>query len=257
MKNNSKNQQKNDFPLILALDTSGRKGSLALAQGPTLLETATFTENLKHSANLLPAVQQLLKNHSKNPAEIAHIYISIGPGSFTGLRIATTFAKTLNLARQTKIVTADTLDIIACNINDCRTEIKNFPARFAVVLDAKRNRFYTALFDYDPRISDDSDAMGSPTPHIERASDNMVISSDDFLEKYADPEKTLHLLGEGLLYYKERFSAEGIDFLPEKHWYPSAAHLFRLAYPDARAGLFADPLTLTPNYLRDPDAKPK
>ena len=80
-------------PLILALETSSRIGSVALAAGPRLLAQQRFSAPMTHSAEILPAVAQLTARFNNRPDEIEHIYLSIGPGSFTGLRIAVTVVK--------------------------------------------------------------------------------------------------------------------------------------------------------------------
>ena len=103
-------------PLILAVETSGRAGSAAIAIGEQILAEAAFSGPMRHSAEIFPTVSALLKDLGRKPKEIEHIYISIGPGSFTGLRIAVTIAKTFNLANNAKIVPVDTLDVIAANV---------------------------------------------------------------------------------------------------------------------------------------------
>ena len=105
-----------DNPLILAVETSGRLGSVALAQGDKLLSESRFSGPMRHSAEIFPAITGLLSRFNKKPEQIEQVYISAGPGSFTGLRIAVTFAKTLGLANNSKIVAVDTLDCIAANV---------------------------------------------------------------------------------------------------------------------------------------------
>ncbi|MHC4205441.1 MAG: tRNA (adenosine(37)-N6)-threonylcarbamoyltransferase complex dimerization subunit type 1 TsaB, partial [Planctomycetota bacterium] len=97
-------------PLILAVETSSRIGSVALAlNGKTLGETV-FSTPLSHSAEIFPAIRALLNQFNFQSSQIEHIYISVGPGSFTGLRIAATIGKIMQLAHAVKIVTVDTLD---------------------------------------------------------------------------------------------------------------------------------------------------
>ena len=77
-----------------------------------------FSAPMRHSSEIFPAICQLLKQFEKNSSDIEHVYVSAGPGSFTGLRIASTIAKIMNLANNIKIVAVDTLDVIASNIED-------------------------------------------------------------------------------------------------------------------------------------------
>ena len=91
-------------PFILAVETSSRVGSVALAYGEELITQTTFSGVMKHSAELFPSIENLLEDVNRKPHEIEHLYISIGPGSFTGLRIATTLAKTMHLANPIRII---------------------------------------------------------------------------------------------------------------------------------------------------------
>ena len=236
-------------PLILAVETSSRTGSVAVALGEKMLAEATFSAPLKHSAEIFPTIQNLLRRFARKPQHFQHIYISIGPGSFTGLRIATTLAKTMHLAnqpRQTKIVAVDSLDVIAANAADCRQP----PERIAAILDAKRNQFFIAVYQ---RTSHERRATSDGS--WKKTLPDSLMTASEFIEKFADSRKPISLLGDGLVYYKGKFKAEGIRFLDEPYWSPKASKVHLLGWKLALAKKFADPLKLTPNYLRRPDIK--
>jgi tRNA threonylcarbamoyladenosine biosynthesis protein TsaB len=273
-------------PLILAVETSGRMGSVAIALGEQILAEADFTGPMRHSAELFPAVHDLLDRLSREPQEIEHIYISVGPGSFTGLRIAVTFAKTMHLANAAKIVAVDTLDVIAANaINLTMQNTVQNPIheprfthheKIAVILDAKRSQFFIAV--YQRR----SDKRQTTSDRIwEKFLPDSLMTAEQFLDKFARREKAVWLLGEGLVYYKDKFKpvpsgacperspepvegrsrrvegTDGIKFFDEATWYPKAAKVHLLGWEKAQAAEFADPLALQPNYLRAPDIKEK
>jgi tRNA A37 threonylcarbamoyladenosine modification protein TsaB len=84
-----------------------------------------------------------------------------------------------------------------------------------------------------------------------------LMRSEQFIEEFAGRDKDIWLLGDGLLYYKDNFHAEDVRFFDEKYWSPRAAKVYLLSRQMAARGEFADPLTLTPNYLRGPDVKVK
>jgi len=244
---------------ILAVETSSRIGSVAIALGEKILGETVFSAPLRHSAEIFPAVRGLLDRFDLEPGQIEHVYISVGPGSFTGLRIATTFAKTMQLANAVKIVTVDTLDVVAANVINL-TNKKNmsmpnhkFPAmsgeRVAAVLDAKRGQFFIAVYDCD--TNDRRQAAGRAIWRKILPDSLMTISQ--FLTQFACKAKPIWLLGDGLLYYKDKFQADGVHFLDEKYWSPRAGKVHLLGRQMALKGQFADALTLTPNYLRKPD----
>jgi tRNA threonylcarbamoyladenosine biosynthesis protein TsaB len=236
-----------DNPLILAIETSGRLGSVALAQGDKLLAERHFSGPMRHSAEIFPAIADLLSKFSKKPDQIEQVYISLGPGSFTGLRIAVTLAKTLALANDAKIVAVDTLDCIAANVinlactpNAERCSLLLPNERLATILDAKRGQFFIAVYEKT------QDAIWK------KVLPDCLMTAEEFLAQFTD--KPIMLTGEGLVFYKDKFAHKNVSVLDEKFWNPSAANVHRLGWHKAQLGEFADPLTLTPNYIRGPDA---
>jgi tRNA threonylcarbamoyladenosine biosynthesis protein TsaB len=227
--------------LILALETSGRTGSVAIADGDHLLAEAVFSTPVQHSAEIFPTVSSLLSRFDKRPAQIQHVYVSVGPGSFTGLRIAVTIAKIMHLANKAKIVAVYTSDCIAANVADYKgKELK----KIATILDAKRGQFFVAAY------------QNRNGRWIKTLLD-CLMTPDGFVQKIADAEEPIWLLGEGLVYYKHLFSAPGIEFLDSSFWCPRAAKVLMLGYKMACEGQFSDPLTLKPVYLQRPDVKEK
>jgi tRNA threonylcarbamoyladenosine biosynthesis protein TsaB len=259
MKRQMAAQQDNfNNPLILAIETSGRLGSVAIAQGEKLLGEKHFTGPMRHSAEVFPAIVALLGQLGKTPDQIGQVYLSIGPGSFTGLRIAVTIAKTMAFANGAKIVAVDTLDCIAANvINFISAQLKTFTRRLcggqssklktnehlAVILDAKRGQFFVAVYEKT------HDAIW------QKILPDCLMTADEFLGRLTD--KSIALIGEGLVYYKDQFNNAAVRVLEEKYWNPSAANIHKLGWELAKQGRFADPIALTPNYIRGPDVKIK
>lgn len=227
--------------MILAIETSGRTGSVAIALGEQMLSEANFSGPMRHSAEIFPAVNNLLVRFSRKPKEIEHIYISVGPGSFTGLRIAVALAKTMHLANAVKIITVDTLDVIAANASDYITEEKAKDLnKIATILDAKRGQFFIAAYQ-------------NKQGQWKKSMPDCLMTAEQFIENCGGKSRPVWLLGEGLVYHKDKFKADGIRFLDEKYWNPRAEKVYKLGWQKALAGQFADPLTLQPTYLRKPD----
>jgi len=248
-------------PCILAVETSGRHGSVALAVGPKLLGQTRFTGPMRHSAELFPAVQRLVSEFGKTPTDIRQVYISAGPGSFTGLRIAVTLAKMMHLTNAAKIVALSTLDVIAANTADYTDPQRADIRKIAAVLDAKRGQFYTAVYQ---RTAPDHDHHPTTEPVVPDADGRIwkkivpdcLTTASQFLDRFADESDPLWLLGEGLLYYKGKFDVPGIRFYGPEFWNPDAEKVYIIGRQMAEKDLFADPLDLVPNYLRGPDARP-
>jgi len=236
--------------LILAVETSSRVGSVAIAAGQKLLNEISFSGPMKHGSELFPAICSLLNRFKKKSQDIEQVYISVGPGSFTGLRIAVTLAKAMHLANSAKIVPVDTLDVIAANATTiCHSERSEESLEtIAPILDAKRGQFYIAVYQ---KTSDErratSDGIWNKTVP------DSLMTANEFLEKYACKEKPAWLLGDGLVYHKDKFKADGICFFDEEFWSPRASKVHQLGWNKAQADEFADPLLLTPNYLMRPN----
>ena len=242
--------------IILALETSSRIGSVALGIGQKMLVETTFSEPLRHSAEIFPAIYDLTGRFGYKPDQIEHVYISIGPGSFTGLRIAATTAKMMNLANDVKVVTVSTLDVIAANVTGILSDESISPGsvnRIATILDAKRGQFFVAIYE---RNQNDKHKFDYPENWNKILPDS-VMNPEHFLTQYVSKQKPLWLLGDGLVYYKDRFQAEGILFLDQSYWSPKASGVHLLGWQKARQGQFAEPVSMTPSYLLRPDIKIK
>ncbi|MDP2932614.1 MAG: tRNA (adenosine(37)-N6)-threonylcarbamoyltransferase complex dimerization subunit type 1 TsaB [bacterium] len=259
-------------PIILALETSGRIGSVALAVAGRLVAEKTFSTPVRHSAEIFPAITGLLESSSLGPQQIDHIYISTGPGSFTGLRIAAAFAKIMHLANNNiKIVAVDTLDCIASNVIDFQKQTKTEVKKIAAILDAKRGQFFTAVYERKSinraatvreRLKEGATAQRERFARgfadcWDKTIDDCLSTAQEFIERFADPNNPVWLLGEGLVFYKIFFEAKGIEFIDDQFWRPSASKVLLLGYRLALAGRFADPLALVPRYIQRPDIIPK
>ena len=238
-------------PLILAIETSGRNGSVAIARGGQLLGEMSFSAPMRHSAEIFIAIKSLLRPLELTAEQIEHVYISIGPGSFTGLRIAATLAKTMHMANDAKIVAVDTLDVIAANAADpalCEQQQDTIPEKIATILDAKRSEFFVAL--YQRQAKNDNVIWQKQLP-------DCLMRASQFVERLGNQDKPIWLLGEGLVYYKDKFKSPNIRFMDECFWWPKAQKIHLLGWAKALRNEFANPVTLEPKYLRLPDAVEK
>src|SRR4051794_6884492 len=75
------------MPRALAIETSGRIGSVAVARNGVTLAVEQFPHGLQHAAEIIPRIDSLCRNQGWSPADLEELYLSVGPGSFTGLRI--------------------------------------------------------------------------------------------------------------------------------------------------------------------------
>jgi tRNA threonylcarbamoyl adenosine modification protein YeaZ len=257
-------------PLILAIETSSRIGSAALALGDRLIEESAFSGPMSHSEEIFPTIERLLTRQGRSPRDIAQIHIAVGPGSFTGLRIAVTLAKSMALAQGVRIVTVDSLDVVAANLADDSWDTPPaddgsrpvpLPNRIAALFDAKRGQFFVSVYDRTapgkmPPEAFPSDAIDYriPAPRGDfwrKVHVDSLMTAREIVDGFAGAS-VLGVLGDGLLYHRDEFARDNVQILPEDSWGPHAACVHRLGWQKAQHGCFDDPLALAPFYLRGP-----
>src|SRR3989338_8626019 len=117
---------------ILAFDTSSSRLSAAIYDGARQLVLSESDEPVRHSETLAPVLQKILKQAHVSPAKIDCIVVGLGPGSFTGLRIAVTTAKVLAYALKAKLIGVSSLEAAARSFGR--------DGEFAVMFDAKKSQ---------------------------------------------------------------------------------------------------------------------
>jgi len=220
----------------LAIETSSRIGSVALAQDGRALADETFEHGLQHAARIVPAIDQLCRRLNWDSADLRQIYVSAGPGSFTGLRIGITLAKTLAFVTAARLVAVPTVRVLA----------ENAPAEarhVIIVIDAKREQIFTASFDRQ------TDGWTQREPaHL-----------DSLSAMLARAPRPVHLIGQGIPEHR-KFIVDAdtqVHLCDESTWRPRADVVAQLGWRMAREGQFTDPLQLTPIYIRRPEAEEK
>jgi tRNA threonylcarbamoyladenosine biosynthesis protein TsaB len=228
-------------PRIIAIETSGRQGSVAVARGAELLAEAAFPTDQQHARELLPTLDALCRAQGWPAGSVEHGYISIGPGSFTGLRVAVTFARHLALATGARICAVPTLDVIAENCS----RLGDAPEVLAVMLDAKKNLVFAAGFARRPGNAADGF-------RYERILEPCLIEPSAMLSKLPRPAA---VIGEGLTHHEAAMAAVGAIVLDRSLWSPRAANVHKLGWRLAEAGRFTAARELVPFYLRRPEAE--
>jgi tRNA threonylcarbamoyladenosine biosynthesis protein TsaB len=235
----------------LAIETSSRTGSIAAVEDGRVVAEAQFEHGLQHAAQILPIIDRLCRGQGWTPADVHELYVSAGPGSFTGLRIGITLAKTFSLATGARLVAVPTVRVLA----------ENAPpeARHVVlVLDAKRGQIFSARFERargEQHASGEQRARDEAKDWLEREPAHL----DTLATMLARAPRPVHLLGEGIPHH-EKFVPRGdanVIVTPSESWRPQARVVAAIGARMARAGHFADPDRLAPTYLRKPEAEEK
>jgi len=228
----------------LAFETSSAQGCVALGRGSKVLEAARFSKARAHAAEFLPTIDALCRAHNVAPQRIEWVFVSAGPGSFTGLRIGITAARMIAFAVGARIVAIPTLEVIAQNALDSPTPSD----QVAVILDAKRQRVYSATFARRPP-PDKGEARGGRYVAIDEPREA------DPVEYLAKQNRSCAVLGEGVLYHREAVTTSGLTVLPEPVYPPRAETVYRLGVEAARQGHTIAARDLIPIYIRPPEAE--
>lgn len=223
--------------IVLGIETATMTGSLALLDEDRLISEYTLNVRTTHSVRLMPALDWMLRDACMEKSQINGIAVSIGPGSFTGLRVGLSTAKGLALGLGIPLVGVPTLDALASNVPHAKYQI-------CPVLDAKKKEVYTTLFRYE------NDVLVRQAPY-------QVIPPAELINQIY--ERTI-FLGDALDVYREFFSGELGDlaiFAPYSQRLPRAAVVAEIGLAKLKTGELLDIATSEPLYIRRADAEIK
>ncbi|GFH42005.1 tRNA (adenosine(37)-N6)-threonylcarbamoyltransferase complex dimerization subunit type 1 TsaB [Lactococcus hodotermopsidis] len=214
---------------ILAFDTSSQALSVALTENGNLLGKIDVTIKKNHSITLMPAIDFLMANIGLTPQELDRIAVAKGPGSYTGLRIAVTTAKTLASTLGIDLVGVSSLAAIARNAD--------VSGKIVPLMDARRQNVYAGVYEHGMAIKKDCHTALSELL--------------DSLKNEAD----ITFTGE-VAPFRELISQE----LPQAKFIENSERRLPNAFQIARIGAvgeIADVDTFVPNYLKKVEAEEK
>ncbi|MBK5444537.1 tRNA (adenosine(37)-N6)-threonylcarbamoyltransferase complex dimerization subunit type 1 TsaB [Peribacillus butanolivorans] len=130
---------------VLAIDTSNFTLGIALINDTQVI--GEYTTNLKknHSVRVMPAIETLLRDCDTSPKELTKIVVAQGPGSYTGVRIGVTIAKTLAWTLKIPLSAVSSLEVLAANG-------RYFNGLVSPLFDARRGQIYTGLYEIENNV---------------------------------------------------------------------------------------------------------
>jgi tRNA threonylcarbamoyladenosine biosynthesis protein TsaB len=221
---------------ILALETSGASGSVAALEAEQLLQEAALDPSLRSARSLAPALHELLRQVGWQPRDVQLAAVTIGPGSFTGVRVGVTTAKTFAYAVGAAVLGVNTLEVL----------VEQAPPDARVVravLDAQRHELFAA----DLHRDSGSGSSLSPLQAVE------IVPIEAWLASLAPGDC---VIGPVLSRLRDRLP-QHIRVAPEMSWTPAAATVGRIAYRHHLAGDRDEVWRLAPLYLRRSAAEEK
>lgn len=222
---------------ILALETSGHGGEVALLADERVIGAVTLDPAQRSAQSLAPAMAELLRQCQLTPRDVQLVAITVGPGSFTGLRIGVTAAKTFAYAVGAQCLAVDTLEVIAAQVP---TVLAEAHATLWTVIDAQRHQLFATRFQWQ-------------NASWQNELSDQTIDNEAFLEQLTPG--TL-VSGSGLKKLLPQLP-HGVVAVEQAFWQPRADTVGRLAWRDYSSGRRNDFWRLTPKYLRPSAAEEK
>lgn len=220
---------------ILALDSSATVATVALCDDERLLAEYTVNNGNTHSETLLPMIESVLGNFSMTAKDIDLFAASIGPGSFTGVRIGAATVKGLAFSMDKPCVGVSTLEALAYNLIAHKGLI-------CPVMNARRSQVYTALFHSDGQT-------------LERLMPDSAISIAELDAKLCEYGEEIMLCGDGYGITKSALQKTNTGTTPERLIHQSAYSVAAVAYKNHKNGLSVSDSDLKVNYLRPSQAE--
>jgi len=224
--------------LTLAFDTSSKTASVSLLRDKAVLCDTIIDNGLNHSEVLLPAIDEVRRLAGIKITDIDLFACSLGPGSFTGLRIGVSTLKGLIMATGKPAAGVSSLAALALNVEDTDKIIGS-------MMDAGRGQVYLAYYQYDQEgILIELGAARALDPHSLTAQyQGQVIYVGDGAIKYADSINALPIK-------RSKIASEEKQFI-------RASAVGRLAIDKYHRNDLLDLAASAPVYLRSADALPK
>ena len=220
--------------IILGLDSSAVAASCAVLQDGKVIASGFINTKITHSQTLMPLTESLLKAAGLQLEDVDCFAVSVGPGSFTGLRIAVSAIKGM----------ATALDKPVCGVSTLESLAYNLLGRNAIacpVMDARRGEVYNAIFEVNGDV-------------VTRLTPDRAISLDELGEELAVFEETeVVLVGDGAELAYTHFDG-ACEIAPEQIRFQNAVSVC-LAAINSEKSKFITAKELMPIYIRKPQAE--
>lgn len=222
---------------ILCIEAGTDIGSVALGENGKLVSLRENTEGREHARNLAVYVEEILRENDLDASDLDAVAIGKGPGSYTGLRIATALAKGLCYGAQIPLIAIGSLEAL------CRVALEDYDAgvlnleeiagcTLLPMIDARRMEVYCQLFDEQARPLSDAEAH--------------ILTPESFQKQRTQGK--LVIFGNGAEKSKSLFQEPGVHFVEVV---PSARGLIQPAFEAFKSSHFEDIAYFEPFYLKD------
>ena len=199
--------------LILGIDTCSMSSSASVVSEDRMIATFSVNHKKTHSERIMPQIEDMLEAADISIDEIDAFAASVGPGSFTGVRIGVATVKALAQAQKKPCIAVSALEGLATNA-------LNFDGIISPILDARRNQVYNALFESNGK-------------NITRLCADRALPLLELLEDLKKTDRNIMFVGDGVPVFKDIIT----DSLKDRAFFATLPLVFNQASSIALIGL--------------------
>lgn len=238
---------------ILAIDTSSKICTVAITEDTKKIIELQSRDEKTHSVKLMPMIDEALKNANLTLSDISLLTCSVGPGSFTGVRIGIATAKAFADVKNIPVVSVSSLEGLAYNLINTTTELET--TLFCSMIDAKNSNVYCGLYCYsNSSLSQISDLMAEPI-------DTVIGKITDTLSNSDTKFNHICFVGDGAIAHKGLLQKTlaninaTLTFAEEGQNDSSGMSIATCGYIKYTHGDYGTSAILSPLYLRKSQAE--
>ncbi len=221
--------------LILGVETSTPRSSVALVDQERILASASLGMGQRHAEFVGPAIEFCLRQAGRGPDEVTGVAVGLGPGLYTGLRVGLVTAQTFAAARELPTVGMAGLDVLAFKVRHARKLV-------CAAIDARRGELFWCFYRAAPG-------------GVQRHTDLRVGTPDKLAGEIAGVGEECLVIGDAALSYRRELEDVDVELAGIELAWPDAGELAELAVPRFVREETQRPGALQPIYLRQPDAR--
>ena len=219
--------------MILNIETATPICSVAIGKDGKILASRTLKGRQTHAAKLTLLIKECLTEVGITLHDLNAVAVSIGPGSYTGLRIGLSTAKGLCYTLEKPLITLNTLAVL---VNTTKINFGEESAIYCPMIDARRMEVYTAIYDNNGNELQSTQAL--------------IIENEDFFQAYFSNKQTVIFSGDGASKCQSIITNSYAKFVEQEN---SAIGMLALAEAKYQNHDFADLAYSAPLYLKSPN----
>lgn len=225
-------------PILLHIESSTDICSIAVSRGEELIGFSETQEAYQHASQMTLLIDEAIQKAGVSLVELSAVSVSLGPGSYTSLRVGFSTAKGICYALEKPLITVPSLQALAGGMAEARESLSmddSADLLYIPMIDARRMEVYRAIYDQQLQSTAEPEAV--------------IIESTVF-DHYLSQGKYLLLGGNGAPKTREILDHPQVHFVPIL---ASARYLIPFAMEAYREGRFVDVAYVEPFYLKPPN----